>query len=992
MANTYVDLAASAGTGTGHKTFSFNFPYLDSTHIKVELDGVNTTAFTIQASPLAVVLDATPTATNIRIRRDSDASAALVDFTDGSVLVENDLDKAYLHNLYLNEEIDELNNLSLQKAAGSDDWDAKGNKITNVGEPTLTTDAGTKNYVDTQVAVFKNGVFTEPLKYTFDGDGSATVFTFSSDVTLSADTLYDVNIDGVAQEPKAGTSNGSYSVNPDNDTITFTSAPPNSSRIVVIVRGYSQAVSEGSVNTDTIVDGAVTVAKIADSTITTAKISSNAAIELSKLEDVASGNIVVGSDANKATAVAMSGDATISNTGVVTVANITNAKVATTAAIAHAKLANTSAAGVLGSATVDGGTVTTIAFGAVTQDSNSQISTTKQIKTYVDSQVASKDHLSELSGDTDDVSEGLTNLYYTEARVTANTSVAANTAKTGITTSQASAIAANTAKNSYPSADATKLTGIATGAEVNVQTDWDATSGAASILNKPTEIGVADNAVTAAKISDSDTQFLVDDGSTKKVVVNEGAGDVDFTVKGDTKTLISCDAGNDKVTIGANEASDSAYNVGELSVTGNGPNTLLYVENSATTGNKKATIALKARGTSKIRLIDSSEATDGNGDYTTGLFDIASDAGALKTVVATGTAGEVVVSKLENNLVTFNPNQADVDFSVKGTSGNLIQTDAGLCKVVINHSPISTDAAKLTVSGGAEIKNANMQITKGAFANDPGLRIYNDTATSPNQETDLITADDGTFYITKPQKNEGETFILKLEPDGNSQLFGQVGIGVAPDTTTGVDFQLKVNKTALIQHTSGLGAASVYGTTGAALTLYDQSSGGEVWNVSSNKDSLDDGHLNISHMETPLESPINISSISISGSDATLNFSSSHNSLVNDSVVITGTNNSSWNGSHRIIEGIDSDSLKIYAPNSTVPSAASGQTIQGRKTKVFSAITCRRTTSSTTAFNDLRFSTTMPKSSSGEPSGLQEGQLWIDTSGGGTSGTLKIKL
>ena len=480
MANTYVDLAASAGTGTGNKTFSFNFPYLDSTHIKVELDGVNTTAFTVQASPLAVVLDATPTATNIRIRRDSEASAVLVDFTDGSVLVENDLDKAYLHNLYLNEEIDELNNLSLQKAAGSDDWDALGEKITNVGEPTLTTDAATQNYVDTQVAVFKNGIFTEPLKYTFDGDGSATVFTFSSDVTLSADTLYDVNIDGVAQEPKAGTSNGSYSVNPDNDTITFTSAPPDNSRIVIIIRGYSQEMSTGSVNTDTIVDGAVTVAKIADSTITTAKISASAAIELSKLEDVTSGNIVVGSSANEATAVAMSGDATISNAGVVTVANITNAKVATTAAIAHAKLADTSAAGALGSTTA--GTVTTIPFGAVTQNSDSQISTTKQIKTYVDAQVESKDN-------TDEITEGSTNLYYTEARVTANTSVAANTAKTGITTGQASAITANTAKNSYPSADATKLAGVATGAEVNVNPDWDASSGDAEILNKPAETG-----------------------------------------------------------------------------------------------------------------------------------------------------------------------------------------------------------------------------------------------------------------------------------------------------------------------------------------------------------------------------------------------------------------------------------------------------------------------------------------------------------------------
>ena len=88
--------------------------------------------------------------------------------------------------------------------------------------------------------------------------------------------------------------------------------------------------------------------------------------------------------------------------------------------------------------------------------------------------------------DSDDITEGTSNLYYTDARVSANSNVTANTAKVGITTQQASdittnnakvgittqqadAITANTAKNSYPTADATKLSGIEAGAEVNVQ-------------------------------------------------------------------------------------------------------------------------------------------------------------------------------------------------------------------------------------------------------------------------------------------------------------------------------------------------------------------------------------------------------------------------------------------------------------------------------------------------------------------------------------------
>ena len=46
----------------------------------------------------------------------------------------------------------------------------------------------------------------------------------------------------------------------------------------------------------------------------------------------------------------------------------------------------------------------------------------QSVKTYVDAQVATKDALSELSGDTDDISEGSTNLYYTNARADARIS------------------------------------------------------------------------------------------------------------------------------------------------------------------------------------------------------------------------------------------------------------------------------------------------------------------------------------------------------------------------------------------------------------------------------------------------------------------------------------------------------------------------------------------------------------------------------------------
>ena len=154
------------------------------------------------------------------------------------------------------------------------------------------------------------------------------------------------------------------------------------------------------------------------------------------------------------------------------------------------------------------------ADGIASNDNDTTIPTTAAVKDYVDStELNSVTSVNTQTGvvvlDTDNISEGSSNLYYTESRVSANSSVAANTAKNsypsadatkvghitvtqavdldtlesnvatnnaktgitaqqasdittnnakvGITTDQANAITANTAKNSYPSADATKV-------------------------------------------------------------------------------------------------------------------------------------------------------------------------------------------------------------------------------------------------------------------------------------------------------------------------------------------------------------------------------------------------------------------------------------------------------------------------------------------------------------------------------------------------------
>jgi hypothetical protein len=84
--------------------------------------------------------------------------------------------------------------------------------------------------------------------------------------------------------------------------------------------------------------------------------------------------------------------------------------------------------------------------------------------------------------------------------------IVTNNDKVGITAQQASDITTNNAKISFDSTSSTKLGTIAEGAEVNVNADWNATSGDEEILNKPT-IPTNNNQLTngAGYITDGNT-------------------------------------------------------------------------------------------------------------------------------------------------------------------------------------------------------------------------------------------------------------------------------------------------------------------------------------------------------------------------------------------------------------------------------------------------------------------------------------------------------
>lgn len=126
--------------------------------------------------------------------------------------------------------------------------------------------------------------------------------------------------------------------------------------------------------------------------------------------------------------------------------------------------------------------------------------------------------------DTGDIDEN-GNLYYTEARVEANSAVVANTAKVGITTQQASDITANNAKTGITSQQASDIT--ANNAKTGI------TSGQASAITANTAKvsytdGAVDLRIAAADIGDlNDVPATI--GTTGQVLaVNTGANALEY--------------------------------------------------------------------------------------------------------------------------------------------------------------------------------------------------------------------------------------------------------------------------------------------------------------------------------------------------------------------------------------------------------------------------------------------------------------------------------
>jgi hypothetical protein len=168
--------------------------------------------------------------------------------------------------------------------------------------------------------------------------------------------------------------------------------------------------------------------------------------------------------------------------------------------------------------------------------------------------------------DTDDISEGTSNLYYTDARVSANSDVTANTAKIGITTQQASDITTNNAKVGITTQQAADI--VTNNAKVGITTQQ-----VSDITTNNSKVGITTtqaDAITAntAKVGITTAQADAITANTAKVgITTQQASDITTN--------------NAKVGITTQQASDITSNNAKISFDSASSTKLASIETGA---------------------------------------------------------------------------------------------------------------------------------------------------------------------------------------------------------------------------------------------------------------------------------------------------------------------------------------------------------------------------------------------------------------------------
>jgi len=313
---------------------------------------------------------------------------------------------------------------------------------------------------------------------------------------------------------------------------------------------------------------------------------------------------------------------------------------------------------------------------AMTSDSATKVPTQQSVKAYVDSQVQSKDALSELSGTLDDVADGTTYVKstndFTDAEVTKLSGI--ETAATADQTNAEikTAYEANADTNEFSDAEQTKLSGIEASADV---TDSTNVASAGAVMESDT--------TTASMSFVIDQDDMSTDSATKVPTQQSVKAYVDSQVQ--SKDTLGELGGNlDDITDGTTYKKMSATEQTKLS----GIEASADVTDTTNVTSAGALMDSEVTNLAQVKAFDTT-------DYATSTQGTTADnALPLAGGTMTGTIAGFTSTGIDDNATSTKITVADTGIDVTGsvTSDGLTVNDTGGASISYGYSLINSSA------------------------------------------------------------------------------------------------------------------------------------------------------------------------------------------------------------------------------------------------------------------------------------------------------------
>lgn len=266
-------------TGDGSTVlYSFTFPYLATTDVKVSLDGSNTTAYSL-ANATQVQLNSAPASgVAIRVFRDTSDTSLTAQFFPGAAIKSSDLNDNFTQNLYVTQESNDIAEKATTTA-----------NTAKTASDTATTAANAATTTANSATTTANSAATDAAAAVSTAN---TASTNASSAVSTANTA-STNASNAVSTANTASTNATNAVNTANTADTNATAALNNARESDGSGGYTSAISKANTaistaNTaSTNASAAVTTANAASATATSAQNAVNAVVLYDSVTNVA---------------------------------------------------------------------------------------------------------------------------------------------------------------------------------------------------------------------------------------------------------------------------------------------------------------------------------------------------------------------------------------------------------------------------------------------------------------------------------------------------------------------------------------------------------------------------------------------------------------------------------------------------------------------------------------------------------------------------------